>query len=255
MTSPDIQQEIERLGPWFYEFDLGGGRRTTSALPAEVTPIFATRLEMVSRAAEAHFGSRMRAIDCIDVGCHEGFYSLALARQGARRVLGIDVRESNLKKARFVADALGLGNVEYRLGNCEDLSAESVGQYDLSLFLGILYHLENPMLCLRNMAAVTKELCIVETQVIDEVRGSTEWGARSWTRDYRGVMALIDESPEHYAQNAETGASPVAMCPSPQALEFMLRQAGFRKTEIVAPPPDAYEQQKRRKRLVCAAYK
>ncbi len=255
MTGQDIQQQIERLGPWFYEFDLGSGRRTTSVLPEEVIPIFSTRLEMVNRVARARFGSRMREIDCIDVGCHEGFYSAAMARQGARRVLGIDVRETNIEKARFVADALGLRNVEYRIGNCEDLSAGSVGQYDLSLFLGILYHLENPMLCLRNMAAVTRELCIVETQVIDEVRGSTEWGARSWTREYRGVMALIDESGEYYAQNAETGASPIAMCPSPQALEFMLRQAGFRKTEIVEPPPDAYEQQRRRKRLVCAAYK
>ena len=90
---------------------------------------------------------------------------------------------------------------------------------------------------------------------------STKWkavpngGARDWTRDYQGVLALIDESNEYYAKNAETGASPVATCPSPKALTFMLRQAGFQRTEFIGPPPDAYEQHKRGKRVVCAAYK
>jgi hypothetical protein len=66
---------------------------------------------------------------------------------------------------------------------------------------------------------------------------------------------LIDESGEFYNQNAETGASPIATCPSPKALEFMLRQAGFRRTEMIEPRPGAYEQHVRGKRVVCAAYK
>jgi hypothetical protein len=47
----------------------------------------------------------------------------------------------------------------------------------------------------------------------------------------------------------------LATCPSPKALDFMLRMAGFRKTEIIEPPPGAYEQHSRGKRVVCAAYK
>jgi hypothetical protein len=69
------------------------------------------------------------------------------------------------------------------------------------------------------------------------------------------VLALIDESGEYYNENAETGASPVATCPSPKALEFMLKQAGFRRVEMIEPPPGAYEQHARRKRVVCAASK
>ena len=91
--------------------------------------------------------------------------------------------------------------------------------------------------------------------IVDEVEGQTEWGARAWTRPYHGILALIDESGEFYNQNAETGASPIATCPSPRALEFMLRQAGFRRTEIIEPPSGAYEQHSRGKRVVCAAYK
>ena len=111
------------------------------------------------------------------------------------------------------------------------------------------------MLCLRKICRVTSELCVIETQVIDEVDGVAEWGAREWTRPYHGVLALIDESGEFYHENPETGASPLATCPSPNALRFMLEQAGFRRVEFVEAPPGAYEQHRRGKRVVCAAYK
>jgi len=51
---------------------------------------------------DRYFGHRLQKIRCVDVGCHEGFYSVAMARKGVQQVRGIDVRESNLVKARFV---------------------------------------------------------------------------------------------------------------------------------------------------------
>lgn len=243
------------MGPWFYEFDLGAFGRTASSLPPEVQRIHTTRLDMVNRAVEAHFGRDLGRVRCLDAGCHEGYYSVAMARQGARAVHGVDVREENLRKARFVAELLGLANVTYERANCEEISVDTHGSYELCLFLGLLYHLENPMAALRRIAGATTELCVVETQVVDEVEGATEWGYREWVRPYRGILALIDESGEFFASNAETGASPVAMCPSPKALEFMLKQAGFRRVEFIDPPAGAYEQHVRRKRVVCAAYK
>jgi tRNA (mo5U34)-methyltransferase len=255
MTAEQVREQIEALGPWFYEFDLGAAGRTVSSLPPDVLPIHETRLEMVMRAVEGHFGGRLPEIRAIDAGCHEGFYSVALARKGLKHVLGFDVREENLAKARFVSRTLGLENVAWRRANCEELRVEETGEFDLCLFLGLLYHLENPMLCLRNISRLTREMCVIETQVIEEVEGAAEWGWREWTRPYHGVLALIDESGEFYNENAETGASPLATCPSPRALEFMLKQAGFRRVETIAPPPGAYEQHLRAKRVVCAAYK
>lgn len=253
MTSADAQQRLKELGPWFYEFDLGEYGRTTSELPPEVLPIHRTRLAMVEHVVDEHFRGRLDRVRCLDIGCHEGFYTVAMARKGMREVRGIDLRASSLNKARFVAEALRLDNVRYEEGNVETLAETE--PYDLCLFLGILYHLENPVLALRHVSRATRELCIVETQVVDEVEGSAEWGARAWTRPYHGILALIDESGEFYNENTETGASPIATCPSPTALAFMLRQAGFRRSRIIEPPADAYEQHRRGKRVVCAAYK
>jgi ubiquinone/menaquinone biosynthesis C-methylase UbiE len=252
-STQEVQERIAALGPWFYEFDLGVHGRTASVLSPEILPIHQTRLEMVSRVVDGYFGDRLDKIRCVDVGCHEGFYSVAMARKGVQQVRGIDLRESNLLKARFVAEVLGLRNVMYEQGNCEDLPGS--GQYELCLCLGLLYHLENPMLCLRNISRITGELCVIETQIVDEVEGVAEWGARAWTRPYHGVLALIDESGEFYDENAQTGASPLATCPSPNALRFMLKQAGFRRVEFVQPPPGAYEQHQRGQRVICAAYK
>jgi ubiquinone/menaquinone biosynthesis C-methylase UbiE len=251
----EVQKRIAELSPWFYEFDLGAFGKTTSSLPAEVFPIHETRLEMVRRAVDGHFKGRYGQIRCIDVGCHEGYYSIAMARAGIREVRGVDVRQSSLDKGRFVRDVLGLSNLDFSQGNCEDLRVAETGQYELCLFLGLLYHLENPMLCLRNISSITTEMCVIETQVVDEVEGSTEWGAQEWIRPYQGVLALIDETGEFDNRNSETGASPLATCPSPVALRFMLKQAGFRRVEMIAPPPGAYEQHQRGKRVVCAAYK
>ncbi len=254
MTPQEARQRIEQLNPWFYEFDLGPYGRTVSELPPEVLPIHETRLRMVESVVDRHFAGRFGQIRCVDVGCHEGFYSAAMAKKGIRQVRGVDVRAESLEKARFVTEALGLENTVFEECNCERLPSDP-GPYELCLFLGILYHLENPMLCLRNAARLTSEVCIVETQVVAEVEGYAEWGARAWTRPYQGVLALIDESGEFNNRDAETGATPMATCPSPKALEFMLRQAGFRRVEMIAAPPGAYEQHSRGQRVVCAAYK
>ena len=171
MTSQEIQNRLAALAPWFYEFDLGIHGRTVSSLPPAVAPIHQTRLEMVNRAVDAHFGARLGQIRCLDVGCHEGFYSIAMARKNLREVRGVDVREPSLAKARFVAEVLGLHNLTYDLCSCEDLRVDGSGPYELCLFLGVLYHLESPMVCLRNISRITSELCLIETQVIEEVEG------------------------------------------------------------------------------------
>jgi ubiquinone/menaquinone biosynthesis C-methylase UbiE len=255
LTAEQIRQGIEQLGPWFYRFEFADGLHTTPEIPPSVVDIFDTRLRMLMGALDAHFGDRLREIECLDIGCHEGFYSLAMACRGVRNVVGVDAREENLRRARFVAEAMDVNGIEYRAARVETLASDLGRSFDLTLFLGVLYHVEDPMRCLRQVAAVTGELCVLETQVIDEVEGTAEWGAREWTRPYQGILAFIDEAGELASGIRETGMTPVATCPSPRALLYMLKQAGFRRAEILPPPPGAYEQHARGKRVVCAAWK
>ena len=254
MTTEEIRHGIEQFGPWFYAFHFGDGLSTRPSIPAQVAGIHDTRLAMTEAAVERHFGPRAHGMECLDIGCHQGFYSIAMARNGWR-VTGIDAREESLRSARFASEAAGFPEIQYRQGRVETLAHASGRTFDLTLFLGVLYHVEDPMLCLRQVSAVTKEMCVIETQVVDEVEGFAEWGSRDWTRPYHGILALIDESGEFHAGNRETGVTPMATCPSPKALIFMCRQAGFSRVEILIPPAGAYEQHARGKRVVCAAFK
>jgi SAM-dependent methyltransferase len=255
MTQEQLREGIEKLGPWFYRFEFPGGLETTPVVPPSVVDIFDTRLRMLMSVVDAHYGDRLGEVECLDIGCHEGFYSLAMARRGVRGVVGVDAREENLMRARFVAEGMGVKGIDYRRVCVETLAADIGRSFPLTLFLGLLYHVEDPMRCLRQVAAVTDDLCVIETQVVDEVEGVTEWGSREWTRPYQGIIAIVDESGEFANGIRETGITPMATCPSPRALLYMLKQAGFRRAEILTPPPGAYEQHARGKRVVCAAWK
>src|SRR5882724_501690 len=162
-TTQKVQERIAALAPWFYEFDLGAHGRTASVLPPEVLPIHQTRLAMVESVVDRYFGDRLPEIRCLDVGCHEGYFSVAMARKGIREIRGVDVREESLEKARLLAEVLGLHNLTYEKQNCESMHLGETEPYELCLFLGVLYHLENPMLALRNISRATKELCVIET--------------------------------------------------------------------------------------------
>jgi ubiquinone/menaquinone biosynthesis C-methylase UbiE len=254
MKREQIERGIREFGPWFYAFEFEGGLRTTPAIPPQVAGIHDTRLAMVDALVLSHFEGRLRGLECLDIGCHQGFYSIAMARHGMS-VTGIDAREDSLQSARFASLAAGFEHIRYRQGRVETLANHEGRSYPLTLFLGLLYHVEDPMMCMRQVASVTGEMCVIETQVVDEVEGYAEWGSQEWTRPYHGILALIDESGEFKAGNRETGVTPMATCPSPKALLFMCRQAGFARAEILTPPAGAYEQHARGKRVVCAAYK
>lgn len=253
MTTAELEQQIADLGPWFYPFTFPGGLSTTSKIPEPVQAIFDTRREMMEAALVAHFGDRLPSIHAVDVGCHEGYYTFAMRSLGVPYVLGLDFREENLRRARFVASQQQIGGVRFAQADAEEMNPAVLGRFDLTLCFGLLYHLENPMRVLRRLHALTGELLLLETQVVAEVDGTAEWGSREWTRPFQGVLAVIDESGEYNQGIQETGSTPVVTCPSPNALRFLLHAAGFREVTFLEPPAGAYEQLARRQRVIVKA--
>jgi tRNA (mo5U34)-methyltransferase len=47
-----------------------------------------------------------------------------------------------------------------------DCDLAALGQWDVVLYLGVLYHMEEPLTALRRLAAVTREMAVVETEAI-----------------------------------------------------------------------------------------
>jgi tRNA (mo5U34)-methyltransferase len=104
----------------------------------------------------------------LDVGAWDGYFSFAAERLGASRVLATDsyIWRQPAGKDGFAHARKALGSsVEHMEIDVLDISPETVGHFDVVLFLGVLYHMRHPLLALERMASVTRQLLVLETLV------------------------------------------------------------------------------------------
>jgi tRNA (mo5U34)-methyltransferase len=147
---------IERLGPWFHNLHLPDGTQTAPDHRLGDFPRY--KWEVL----RPHIPERLEGWTALDLGCNAGFYSFELARRGAR-VTAIDLDEHYLDQARWAAREFGLQDaIEFRRMQVYDL-ARLDEQFDLVLFMGLLYHLRYPMLGLDLVACHTRRLMIFQT--------------------------------------------------------------------------------------------
>lgn len=93
----------------------------------------------------------------VDVGCGAGFDSLLAARQIGPDgwLIGVDMTPAMLDKARAGAEALGLGNTDFRRGVAEQLPVES-GTVDAVISNGVINLCPDKMAVLGEIARVLK---------------------------------------------------------------------------------------------------
>jgi SAM-dependent methyltransferase len=148
----------------------------------------------------------------IDVGCGLGYFSGLLQSLGLD-VTGVDGRQENAKEA-----SARWPSIKFHTMNAEDQQLPSFGTFDLVFCFGLLYHLENPLLAIRNLRAMTKSLLLVEGLV------------------YPGeepIMGLVDEMPYE-----DQGLQHYAFYPTEACLLKMIYRAGFPCVYRFVTPPD-----------------
>jgi hypothetical protein len=171
---------------------------------------------------------------------------------GARDVLAVDAREEHVADATLIRDALGLRNLRVAKSDVHALTADTFGTFDIVLMLGLIYHLENPVGALRVARALTKRLCLVETQIVPGMTGMVDYGSYRFVRPLKGSFGIVDETEETHGPEASTTG--ICLVPSLEALFWILRKVGFSRVEILPPPEDAYEQLRYGKRVMVAAF-
>ena len=207
MNREELKTRISQIR-WYHTIDLGDGIITSGL---NKTPEFMPRIGLPVE---------LRGKTVLDVGAWDGAYSFEAERRGASRVLATDHHCWSGRgwgtKAGFdlAREALG-SRVESLDIDVFDLSAASVGAFDIVLFLGVLYHLQDPLNALRRMAAITRELLILETVVdLFYVR--------------RPAIAIYPGD--------ELSGDPTNWCgPNPAAVVALLRCAGFERVSMVWP--------------------
>ena len=132
------------------------------------------------------------------------------------------------------------------------LRPADLGQFDVTLMLGLLYHIENPVGAIRLARALTRKVCVIETQVVPNMSGIVDWGSYQFQRPMVASFGIIDETEETHAPEASTTG--ICVTPSYEALLFLMRKLGFARIDRIPTPPGGYEQLSSSKRVMVAGY-
>jgi tRNA (mo5U34)-methyltransferase len=230
MTPDEKRAGVERLQPWFHRIDLGDAVVTKGVSVAGEAPDHPLPTwKVISEALPAD----LTGLSVLDVGCNAGFYSVEAKRRGAARVLGIDAQRHQVRQASFVARALGLP-MEFRRMSVYDLSPETVGVFDVTLALGLVYHLKHLVQGLERLHSVTRDLLILETAVLLPELVPTN------PVPYVNGPLTRSLHPMGYVENSPDAKEAVFnwFVPSVGAMGAMLSDTGFDDVHCVATPGD-----------------
>src|ERR1700737_1903728 len=101
------------------------------------------------RTVIAELKDVLRLATALDAGCGVGFFAQILQECGLR-VGAFDGRMENIVEARK-----RFPEIPFEQGDIESPGILALGTFDLTLCFGLLYHLENPMLAIRHLRALT----------------------------------------------------------------------------------------------------
>jgi tRNA (mo5U34)-methyltransferase len=208
MDRQELVAAVQRI-EWYHRMDLGAGI---------ITPGVAHNSKTLSRL---NLPKDLRGKTVLDVGAWDGFYSFEAERRGAERVLATDSYAWSGPgwgtKGGFELARRALGShVEDQDVDVLDLSPAEVGLFDVVLFLGVLYHMRDPLRALERVRGVTRGYLILETHV-DLI----------WTRRSAAAFYPADElnrDPSNW------------WGPNPSAVLGMLQAVGFETMDIVLGP-------------------
>jgi tRNA (mo5U34)-methyltransferase len=215
---------------WFHSFEFGDGLKATGIKPVDLLHSEWTSFQVPDLLGKS----------VLDIGAWDGWFSFRAEAAGASRVVALDhyawAMDHALRSAYHLQckgegrvpdpydrvpqiwdnDSLpgkrGFDLAKKALGsNIEVIVAEfpngidaaDLGQFDVVLLLGVLYHLENPLEALRKAVSLTRGVCIIETvcmvvpgqehHPLWELFPSTELNddpSNWWAANAKGIEAL-----------------------------------------------------------------
>ena len=213
-----IEERVRALGDWFHNLDLGGVHTAPDHFLGDYPRDF-------WRCIENTIPWDLRGKTVLDVGCNAGFFSIEMKRRGADRVVGIDSDERYLAQARLATEVAGV-DVELRPLSVYDV-AQLQENFDVVLFMGVLYHLRHPLLALDLLREhVTGDLLLVQTLL----RGNLD-PPREWAEDYPFEETAVFDDPRwpkmHFVEQEYAHDWTNWWVPNRACTEAMLRSAGF----------------------------
>lgn len=246
LTEQSRRSAVDSVDYWFHSIDVGDGIVTPGAKPFHVLKTDWDALALPNLAGRS----------VLDIGAWDGWCSFAAEESGASRVVALDHYVWSLDFPKFrqyvdeqhargerVADATTVPqawrpdllpgkagfDTAHRLRNSSvedvvlDFAAddlEPIGRFDVVLFLGVLYHLADPIGALRRLFSVTGDLAVILTHAL-RVGGFED---RAFA--------------ECYPHDEFAGDPTNWWVPNMRALTGWCEAAGFTEVEVALGPPE-----------------
>jgi SAM-dependent methyltransferase len=148
VITESLKNRAEELSPWRYDHVHGDFVIKGDPVSAPIHGAFGRGAEIMRHTLKAlgkhHDLSTWRAID---LGCLEGHYAELLCEAGFAEVVCVDLSVEQVERARFLLhEIMEFKNVRVLQGSIEDkVFLKSLGRFNLILFHGLLYHLQDPV--------------------------------------------------------------------------------------------------------------
>ncbi|HTZ64731.1 MAG TPA: DUF1698 domain-containing protein [Solirubrobacteraceae bacterium] len=190
LTPEQLREYVGRMG-WYHEIDLGDG---------VITPGMKSRRDIRREWELAALGD-LTGKSVLDIGGVDGAYAFLAEQAGASRVAVLDhyvwaadsdrygriyqehVAAGKTPPAPHESDAWHPDSLPSRWRfdaarqalhsrakamalDFEKCDLAAVGQWDIVLYFGVLYHMRDPFRALRRLATVTREQAIIETEAM-----------------------------------------------------------------------------------------
>lgn len=161
-------------------------------------------------------------------------------------MVGVDIRASNIRRAKLMRGHFGLSTdrLALHVADVLDLDETDLGTFDVTLLLGLIYHLENPIAALRIARRLTRRLCVVESQLTahsEPIRHG--WEVSDHFLEAEGHWAARLEPAEEQADNPLASYGDViSLIPNRAALVEAMQVAGFSNVEVLVAQPDHNKQ-------------
>jgi hypothetical protein len=175
MDKSAIEEGLKRLNQkypekWYHNYHFGHGIKSIPDQGPEDN--FLIRSDIVMELIYSFLGIHStqdiaaRSYRLLDLGSAEGLQSIEAALHGFETV-GVEGRELFIERAEFAKKVFNLSNVRFIHGDVRKISKEMLGVFDVTLCLGILYHLEKEAMLsfFTAMSELTSRLLIIDTHV------------------------------------------------------------------------------------------
>ncbi len=153
----NVRELIDSVPNWYHQIEFA---------PGVVTPGINDSQKAL---AQLELPSDLSGLRVLDIGARDGFFSFECERRGAAEVVAIDYVPADQTGFPVAKQILG-SRLNLIHDNIYNLTPAKYGHFDIVLFLGLLYHLPDPMegLAIINEMMNVNGTLYMETMIIDE---------------------------------------------------------------------------------------